>query len=72
LHLDQGLALEEETAEEKPRAKLAMEMPEERTRDFREVEKGFSEDEAWYEAKRCLRCDLERSKREAEERLETW
>jgi len=72
LHVDQGLALEEETAEEKPRAKLAVEKPEERTRDFREVEKGFSQDEAWYEAKRCLRCDLERAMREAEERLETW
>jgi NADH-quinone oxidoreductase subunit F len=72
LHLDQGLALEEETTEEKPRAKLAMEKPEERTRDFREVEKGFSENEAWYEAKRCLRCDLERAMREAEERLDTW
>jgi len=72
LHVDKGLALEEETAEEKPRAKLIMEKPEERTRDFREVEKGFSENEAWYEAKRCLRCDLERSMREAEERLEAW
>ncbi len=72
LHLDQGLALEEESTDEKPRAKLAMERPEERTRDFREVEKGFSEEEAWYEAKRCLRCDLERATREAEERLDTW
>jgi NADH-quinone oxidoreductase subunit F len=72
LHVDRGLALEEETTEEKPRAKLAMEKPEERTRDFREVEIGFSEEEAWYEAKRCLRCDLEKAMREAEERLETW
>jgi NADH-quinone oxidoreductase subunit F len=72
LRLDTGLALEEETTEAKPRAKLAMEKPEERTRDFREVEIGFSEEEAWYEAKRCLRCDLERAMREAEERLETW
>jgi NADH-quinone oxidoreductase subunit F len=72
LHLDQGLALEEETTDEKPRAKLTLERPEERTRDFREVEKGFSEEEAWYEAKRCLRCDLERATREAEERLEGW
>jgi hypothetical protein len=66
------LALEEETTGEKPRAKLAVEKPEERTRDFREVEKGFSEEEAWYEAKRCLRCDLESAMREAEERSETW
>jgi NADH-quinone oxidoreductase subunit F len=72
LRLDTGLALEEETTEEKPRAKLAMEKPEERTRDFREVEIGFSEEEAWYEAKRCLRCDLERAMREAEERWDTW
>ncbi len=72
LHLERGLALEEEGMEEKPRAKVALEKPEERTRDFREVEKGFSEEEAWYEAKRCLRCDLERATREAEERVETW
>jgi NADH-quinone oxidoreductase subunit F len=72
MHLDAGLALEEETTEEKPRAKVALEKPEERTRDFREVEKGFKEEEAWYEAKRCLRCDLERAMREAEERLDTW
>jgi NADH-quinone oxidoreductase subunit F len=72
LHVDQGLALDEETTGEKPRAKLLMERPEERTRDFREVEKGFSEEEAWYEAKRCLRCDLEKTMRETEERLDTW
>ena len=72
LHVDRGLALEEESSEEKPRAKIAVEKPEERSRDFREVEKGFSEEEAWYEAKRCLRCDLERAMREAEEHLETW
>jgi NADH-quinone oxidoreductase subunit F len=67
LHPDRGLALEEESADEKPRAKLGVERPEERTRDFREVEKGFSEEEAWYEARRCLRCDLEKATREAEE-----
>jgi NADH-quinone oxidoreductase subunit F len=72
LHVDHALALEEESTEEKPRAKIAVEKPEERSRDFREVEKGFSEEEAWYEAKRCLRCDLERAMRETEERLETW
>jgi NADH-quinone oxidoreductase subunit F len=72
LHTDQGLALAEETTEGKPRAKLAVEKAEERTRDFREVEKGFSEEEAWYEAKRCLRCDLERAIRETEEQLEKW
>ena len=72
LHVDHGLALEEESTEEKPRVKPALEKPELRTRDFREVEKGFTEEEAWYEAKRCLRCDLERAEREAEERLESW
>jgi NADH-quinone oxidoreductase subunit F len=72
LQVHHELALEDETTGEKPRVKLAVEKPEERTRDFREVEKGFTEEEAWYEAKRCLRCDLERAMREAEERLETW
>ena len=51
---------------EKPRARSNVEKPEERIRDFREVEKGFHEEEAWYEAKRCLRCDLERAMREEE------
>jgi NADH-quinone oxidoreductase subunit F len=72
LHVDHGLALDEESTDQKPRARPVVEKPEERTRDFREVEKGFSEEEAWYEAKRCLRCDLERAEREAEERLENW
>ena len=72
LHVDHGLALEEESTEEKPRAKPVLEKPEERTRDFREVEKGFTEEEAWYEAKRCLRCDLERAEGEAEEGLGNW
>ncbi len=56
---DIGLALEEETTEEKPRVKVELEMPEERVRDFREVEKGFAQEEAHLEAVRCLRCDLE-------------
>ncbi|MFH1124894.1 MAG: FAD-dependent oxidoreductase, partial [Pseudomonadota bacterium] len=60
---DIGLALEEETQEEKPRATLIVEKPQERTQDFREVEKGLEEDQAWYEAMRCLRCDLEREMR---------
>jgi len=58
-----GLALEEETQEEKPRAGLEMEKPEVRMKDFREVEKGLEESQALYEAKRCLRCDLERDLR---------
>jgi len=56
---DLGLALDEETAEEKPRIKIHVENPEERVADFREVEKGFTEEEAHLEAMRCLRCDLE-------------
>jgi NADH-quinone oxidoreductase subunit F len=56
---DVGLALDEETTEEKPRIKACFEKPEERIRDFREVEKGFTKEEAHLEAIRCLRCDLE-------------
>jgi NADH-quinone oxidoreductase subunit F len=56
---DIGLALDEETEEEKPRIKIQLEKPEERVRDFREVEKGFAKEEAYLEAMRCLRCDLE-------------
>ena len=56
---DIGLALDEETAEERPRIKIQVEKPEERVRDFREVEKGFTEEEIHREAMRCLRCDLE-------------
>jgi NADH-quinone oxidoreductase subunit F len=56
---DIGLALDEETTEEKPRIKTHFEDPEERVRDFREVEKGFTKEDAHLEAVRCLRCDLE-------------
>ena len=56
---DAGLALDEETAEERPRVKIEVEKPEDRVKDFREVEKGFTEEEAHREAMRCLRCDLE-------------
>jgi len=56
---DIGLALDEETEEERPRIKIQLEKPEERVKDFREVEKGFAKEEAYLEAMRCLRCDLE-------------
>jgi NADH-quinone oxidoreductase subunit F len=56
---DAGLALDEEIAEERPRIRVRHEYPEERVRDFREVERGFTEEEACREAVRCLRCDLE-------------
>ncbi|RLB43102.1 MAG: hydrogenase [Deltaproteobacteria bacterium] len=57
-----GLALEEEHAGERPRVPVEIEKPEIRIKDFREVEKGFSEEKARMEAIRCLRCDLEREK----------
>jgi len=55
-----GLALEEEGTEEQPRVQGEMEKTDERIRDFREVEKGLSQDQAHREAQRCLRCDLEK------------
>ncbi len=60
LHEQTGLALDDETQEEKPRAHVEVESARERRRDFREVEKGMGESQAQYEALRCLRCDLER------------
>jgi NADH-quinone oxidoreductase subunit F len=57
---DTGLALEEESNGEKRRVAVAFEKPDERVRDFREVEMGFTEAEARFEARRCLRCDLEK------------
>ena len=55
-----GLALDDESMEEKPRVSVELEEPGSRVKDFREVEKGFSgEEEAQQEAVRCLRCDLE-------------
>ena len=56
---DMGLALEEETTEERPRVGIEMERPDDRICDFREVERGYSEEQARREAVRCLRCDLE-------------
>ncbi len=58
-HEPAGLALDGETTEERPRIEIEIENPVTRTRDFREVEKGFTEDQARVEAGRCLRCDLE-------------
>ncbi|MFC1534866.1 FAD-dependent oxidoreductase [Thermodesulfobacteriota bacterium] len=56
---DIRLALDEETTEEKPRVKVRLEKPDDRIRDFREVEKGLTREDAHLEAIRCLRCDLE-------------
>jgi NADH-quinone oxidoreductase subunit F len=55
-----GLALDEEITKDQPRTEVEYEEAEERIKDFREVEKGFNEDQAHREAKRCLRCDLEK------------
>jgi NADH-quinone oxidoreductase subunit F len=59
IRVDAGLALDEEAAEERPRIRVRHENPQERAADFREVESGFTEEEARREAMRCLRCDLE-------------
>jgi len=57
-----GLALENESTEDQPRVKIDVESPEERILDFREVECGFTREQAHYEARRCLRCDLEKER----------
>jgi NADH-quinone oxidoreductase subunit F len=54
------LAQEEETIQAKPRAKTELHKPEERIKDFREVEIGMTLEQASMEASRCLRCDLEK------------
>ena len=65
LEEDLPLALGEETVEEQARVPVRMVRPEERILDFREVEQGFSEEQARQEAGRCLRCDLEKERSEA-------
>ena len=50
----------EGVAEEKPRVEMPVAPVDERVRDFREIEMGFGEERAREEAKRCLRCDLEK------------
>ncbi|MDY6934412.1 MAG: NADH-quinone oxidoreductase subunit NuoF [Spirochaetota bacterium] len=55
--------MEEELSDvedEKPRVKMPTAPPEDRIHDFREIELGFTEEKAVEEAKRCLRCDLEK------------
>ncbi len=59
-HTGTKLALEKESTEDKPRVDVEFEDAKERIKDFREVEKGFNEEEAYSEAIRCLRCDLEK------------
>jgi NADH-quinone oxidoreductase subunit F len=59
-HTATGLALEEESTEDKPRVAVEFEDAGQRIKDFREVEKGFTPEEGRREALRCLRCDLEK------------
>ena len=59
---DAGLALEDESVEDRPRIPVALEDPRDRITDFREIEQGLTEAQAIYEAGRCLRCDLERER----------
>jgi NADH-quinone oxidoreductase subunit F len=59
-----GLALEDEAAKDQQRIGVDFEHPQDRIKDFREVEKGYTfNEDAAREAKRCLRCDLERERR---------
>ncbi|MBU1171162.1 MAG: FAD-dependent oxidoreductase [Proteobacteria bacterium] len=58
-----GLALDQDSSDEKRRARPKMESPGQRKADFREVEAGFTEKQAMFEAMRCLRCDLEKEGR---------
>jgi NADH-quinone oxidoreductase subunit F len=50
---------EEDQWSAQPRVEMPQLSLEERRRTFGEIELGFSEERARYEAKRCLRCDLE-------------
>ncbi len=59
-HTATGLALDAETTEDQPRIEVGLEEAEQRIKDFREVEKGFTEEQGRREATRCLRCDLEK------------
>jgi NADH-quinone oxidoreductase subunit F len=56
---DQLLSQQEAEAPLTGRVPIAIEEARERVSDFREVESGYSEEQARNEARRCLRCDLE-------------
>ncbi len=49
-----------EDVAERPRVEMPVRPPRQRVTTFEEIEIGFSEDQAREEARRCLRCDLER------------
>ena len=52
-------AEEQEEWKAEPRSEMPILSPDERKTCFDEIELGFSEERAQYEARRCLRCDLE-------------
>jgi len=58
--IEEVISREEETWEPQFRPEIAQLPAEERKHSFKETELGFSEEKARQEAKRCLRCDLER------------
>jgi NADH-quinone oxidoreductase subunit F len=62
-----SLELTEEEIKELKKPKMPSMPVAERIKNFKEVELGFTEADAMAEAKRCLRCDLERKEDEATE-----
>ncbi len=70
LHVE-ALEISEEEIKSLKKPEMASTAVDQRIKDFKEVELGFTEAEAISEAKRCLRCDLEEKEEvEVEERLE--
>lgn len=60
---ESGLSLDDETAQEQPRIRVDLVKPEDRVKNFQEVEKGYAQtEEVHREAIRCLRCDLEKER----------
>jgi NADH-quinone oxidoreductase subunit F len=57
--VEKPITKEEETWEAAFRPEMPMLPTKDRKQSFRETELGLSEEKARYEAKRCLRCDLE-------------
>jgi NADH-quinone oxidoreductase subunit F len=68
----EALELSEEEIKSLKKPEMASTAVDQRIKDFKEVELGFTEAQAISEAKRCLRCDLEEKEEEAEveERVE--
>ena len=57
--VEEGSKPVEESWETQPRLEMPKLPVKERKRSFEEIERGFSEEVARQEARRCLRCDLE-------------